>query len=56
MVQANDTSNMSPVIKEYFAATRSMQNAQVISGTNGVSAYVVKYIVKLSRQPCGSVG
>ena len=49
VVQANDTSNMSPVIKEYFAATRSMQNAQTISGTNGVSAYVVKYIVKLDQ-------
>jgi hypothetical protein len=49
VVQANDTSNMSPVIKEYFAATRSMQKAQVISGTNGVSAYVVKYIVKLDQ-------
>merc|ERR1712086_725141 len=49
VVHANGTSNMSPVIKEYFAATRSMQNAQVISGTNGVSAYVVKYTVKLDQ-------
>ena len=26
-----------------------MQNAQIISSTNGVSAYVVKYIVKLDQ-------
>ena len=49
MVQANGTSNMSPVIKEYFAATCSMQNVQVISSTNGVFVYVVKYIVKLDQ-------
>ena len=49
VVQANDVTNMSPVIKEYFAATLSMQNAQVLSGTNGVSAYVVKYIVKFDQ-------
>ena len=52
MVQASDTSNRSPVIKEYFAATHSMQNAQVISGTTGVSVYVVKYIVKLDQGNC----
>ena len=49
VVQATDTSNMSAVIKEYFAATCSMQNAQVISGINGVSVYVVKYIMKLDQ-------
>ena len=49
VVQANDVTNMSPVIKEYFAATLSMKNAQVLSGTNGVFAYVVKYIVKFDQ-------
>ena len=49
VVQANDTSIVSPVIKEYFAATCSMQNVQVISSTNGVFVYVVKYIVKLDQ-------
>ena len=34
--------NMSPVIGEHFAFTRSMQNMQVITGTNGVTRYVVK--------------
>lgn len=34
--------NMSPVIAEHFAATRSMQNFQVVCGTNGVTRYVVK--------------
>ena len=56
VVQANDTSNMSPVIKEYFAATRSMQKAQVISGTNSISVYVAKYIVKLDQGNRDSVG
>ena len=41
--------NMSPVIPELFGATKSMQNAQVITGTNGVARYVVKYIVKLDQ-------
>ena len=39
--------NMSPVVDKFFAATRSMQNAQILHGTNGVARYVVKYIVKL---------
>ena len=39
--------NMSPVIDQFFAATKSMQNAQILHGTNGVARYVVKYIVKL---------
>lgn len=34
--------NMSPVMGEHFAFTRSMQNMQVITGTNGVTRYVVK--------------
>jgi hypothetical protein len=34
--------NCSPVITEHFAFTRSMQNMQVITGTNGVTRYVVK--------------
>jgi len=39
---------MSPVIDKWFAATRSMQNQQILNGTNGVARYVVKYIVKLN--------
>lgn len=34
--------NMSPVNGEHFSFTRSMQNMQVITGTNGVARYVVK--------------
>ena len=34
--------NMSPVTGQHFAFTRSMQNMQVITGTNGVARYVVK--------------
>ena len=34
--------NMSPVMLEHFAFTKSMQNMQVIAGTNGVMRYVVK--------------
>ena len=34
--------NMSPVMSEHFAFTLSMQNMQVITGTNGVTRYVVK--------------
>ena len=49
VVQANATSNMFPVIKKYFAAALSMQHAQVTSGTNGASTYVVKYIMKLDQ-------
>jgi hypothetical protein len=32
--------NMSPVIPEMFGATQSMQNAQVMTTTNGVACYV----------------
>jgi hypothetical protein len=35
--------NMSPVIPELFGATQFMQNAQVMTTTNGVACYVVKY-------------
>ena len=38
--------NMSPVIPEIFAATQSMQNAQVMTTTNGVACYVVKYVTQ----------
>ena len=36
------TENMSPVLAEHFAFTRSMQNMQVVTGTNAVSRYIVK--------------
>ncbi len=36
------TENMSPVNNQHFAFTKSMQNIQVITDTNGVSRYVVK--------------
>ncbi|KAL7539846.1 hypothetical protein ACHAXR_009663, partial [Thalassiosira sp. AJA248-18] len=48
-VHPGATCNMSPVIDHLFAATKSMQNAQILTGTNGVSRYVVKYIVKLDE-------
>ena len=34
--------NMSPVMLEHFVFTKSMQNMQVIAGTNGVTRYVMK--------------
>ena len=40
---------MSPVIKEYVAATKAMHNTQMSSGTNSVSIYVVKYIAKFDQ-------
>ena len=40
---------MSPVIPEFFAVTKSMQNVQILHGTNGVAKYVVKYIVKFDQ-------
>ena len=39
--------NLSPVVPEFFALTRSQQNVQVITGTGAVSRYVAKYIVKM---------
>jgi hypothetical protein len=41
--------NMSPVICELFGATKSMQNVQVMTTTNGVARYVVKYVTKLDQ-------
>lgn len=42
--------NMSPVIDHFFATTKSMQNAQILTGECGaVSRYVAKYIVKLDE-------
>lgn len=42
----NADCNMSPVIPDFFLATKSMQNAQALGNTNGVSKYVCKYITK----------
>lgn len=41
--------NLSPVMGEHFAFSRSMQNMQVIHGTNGVTRYVVKVSCKTRR-------
>jgi hypothetical protein len=41
--------NMSPVIPELFGATQSMQNAQVMTTTNGVACYVVKYATQCDQ-------
>jgi hypothetical protein len=41
--------NMSPVIPELFGATQSMQNAQVMTTTNGVAHYVVKYVTQCDQ-------
>ena len=42
--------NMSPVVDHFFATTKSMQNAQILTGECGaVSRYVAKYIVKLDE-------
>jgi hypothetical protein len=38
--------NMSPIIPEMFGATQSMQNAQVMTTTNGVARFVVKYVTE----------
>jgi hypothetical protein len=45
----NSTENMSPVNPVLFAATKSMQNLQVVRNTNGVARYVVKYVVKKDK-------
>jgi hypothetical protein len=42
----NATEKIVPVNGVLFAATKSMQNLQVVRNTNGVARYVVKYIVK----------
>jgi hypothetical protein len=41
--------DMSPVIPKMFGATQSMQNAQVMTTTNGVARYVVKYVMELDQ-------
>ena len=41
--------NISPVESKTFSAFRSMQNIQMISGTNGMNKYVCKYIVKIDE-------
>ena len=46
-VTPSTTEKLSPVIPEFFALNRSAQNAQVLTGTNGVARYVAKYIVKM---------
>lgn len=45
-VMPGDMMNLSPVLEEHFVFTRSMQNMQVVTGTNGVARYVVKYIIE----------
>jgi hypothetical protein len=45
----NATENILPVNGVLFAATKSMQNLQVVRNTNGVARYVVKYIVKKDK-------
>jgi len=40
---------MSPVISKMFAAFRSSQNAQVLTHTNGVARYLVKYVTNLDE-------
>lgn len=44
--------NSSPAMEEHFAFTRSMQNMQVITGTNGVTRYVVKVRVEWLKCYC----
>ena len=41
--------NISPVESKMFCAMRSMQNIQLISGTNGMNKYICKYIVKIDK-------
>ena len=41
--------NMSPVCLDWFAALKSMMNFQILTSTNGVARYVVKYVVKLDE-------
>ena len=41
--------NSLPVTDQFFATTRSMQNAQIMTGTNGVTRHVVKCILKLNE-------
>lgn len=43
----NDRHNISPCNDIWFATTMSMQNLQILTGTNGVARYIVKYVTKL---------
>ena len=45
----NATCNMSPVILDFFVALKSMQNAQALDHTNGISKYICKYIGKFDN-------
>ena len=45
----NAKCNMSPVIGDFFIALKSMQNAQALDHTNGLSKYVCKYISKFDQ-------
>eukprot|EP00956_Cyclotella_meneghiniana_P028973 scaffold69032_cov51-Cyclotella_meneghiniana.AAC.1 len=45
----NAEENMSPVIPDFFVATKSMQNAQALAHTNGIPKYVCKYITKFDK-------
>ena len=40
----SDRHSISPANDIWFAATKSMQNFQILTGTNGVARYVVKYV------------
>ena len=42
--------NISPVIGEIFAVTKSMQNTQVLTKKNGCNKYLCKYIVKIDEK------
>jgi len=43
----NEGHNISPCNDVWFASTMSMQNLQILTGTNGVARYIVKYVTKL---------
>ena len=45
----NATCNMSPIISDFFIALKSMQNAQALDHTNGLTKYVCKYISKFDE-------
>ena len=45
----NAKCNMSPVISDFFIALKSMQNAQALDHTNGLTKYVCKYIAKFDE-------
>ena len=45
----NAKCNMSPVIPDFFVATKSMQNAQALDHTNGLTKYVYKYMAKFDQ-------